>query len=371
MTITIVDSLHTLHDLRAQLASEKIIAIDTEFHSENRYFPELMLLQIANKDGQVWIVDPKCINPEPLGAALRNSIIITHGGREDVRILYRELGLKPKKLFDTQIAAGLLGYRFPIGLGHIALELTGKEVSKGETLTDWSIRPLTPKQIEYAAQDARILFSLYEALLKRLKEEKKEDLCWLASTELVLETLQFRYVREDWLHWGLAETLSIESQRVMSALLEWREDVSERKNKPANYILPKLSLIYLAKQHPTHIRQIQNRKINRIFLKKYGADVIKVIKTALESDECFSIPSPEDNEKIEFISLWAKLFGKQVSIAHKLLLPPKLIQVIVCNGLKEIDGWRKDICTEPLLRFLEGKESILFHKDELILKKVT
>ena len=262
MAITIVDSLQALHTLRKQLTSEKIIALDTEFHSENRYFPELMLLQIANQAGDVWIVDPKRINPEPLGAALRNTTIITHGGREDIKLLYRELGLRPKRFFDTQIAAGLLGYRFPIGLGDLVpLALEGEEVSKGETLTDWSVRPLKPRQIEYAAQDALILLKLYDVFLKRLQNDKKEDLCWLAGNDLVQLTLQPRYVRLDWVHWGLAETLSVKSQRVISALLEWREDISERKNKPANYILPKASLIYLSRQHPTHIRHIQNRKI--------------------------------------------------------------------------------------------------------------
>ena len=99
----------------------------------------------------------------------------------------------------------------------------------------------------------------------------------------------------------------------------------ERKNKPANYILPKASLIYLSRQHPTHVKQIQNRKINRIFLKKYGTDVVKIIKKSLLSEEVFSIPSGSDKEKMELLSLWTKLFGKQVAIAPKLLLPPKLI----------------------------------------------
>ena len=98
MAITIVDSLQALHSLRKQLTSEKIIALDTEFHSENRYFPELMLLQIANQAGDVWIVDPRRINPEPLGAALRNTTIITHGGREDISTIISRAWLKTKAL---------------------------------------------------------------------------------------------------------------------------------------------------------------------------------------------------------------------------------------------------------------------------------
>lgn len=367
MTITIVDSPSALHTLRTQLASEKIIALDTEFHSENRYFPELMLMQIANLDGDVWIVDPKKINPEPLGAALRNTTIITHGGREDVRILYRELGLTPKRFFDTQIGAGLLGYRFPMGLGDLAPLIIGKDVSKGETLTDWSFRPLKTKQIEYAAQDALILLPLYTELLRRLQEEGKEELCWLASDDLVLESLKTRDVRTDWCNWGLAEILSLKSQRVITGILEWREDLAERKNKPANYLLPKASLIYLAKQHPTHIGQIQNRKINRIFLKKYGSDVIKTIRTSLQSTEIFSIPSNTDKERIDFLNIWVKIFAKKLSIAPKLLLPPSLISSIVLEGISALQGWRKELCLEALERVLEGSETIVVQNGSLTL----
>jgi ribonuclease D len=260
-----------------------------------------------------------------------------------------------------------LGYRFPIGLSDIAPLIIGKEVSKGETLTDWSFRPLKIKQIEYAAQDALILLPLYTELLRRLQEEGKEELCWLASNDLVQESLKVRDVRTDWLHWGLAEILSIKSQRVITRLLEWREDLSERKNKPSNYILPKASLIYLSKQHPTHVEQIQNRKINRIFLKKYGTNVVKIIREALQSTETFSIPSGADKERMDFLNLWVKVFAKKLSIAPKLLLPPTLIRFIVLEGITTLQGWRRKLCLEALQRVLEGSETIILQDGQLVL----
>ena len=229
--ITLVDNTDDLRTLRKRLASEKIIAIDTEFHAENRYFPKLMLLQIASIDGNVWLVDPLKVNPEPLGVAMRNLTIISHSGREDVKILYRALGLIPERYFDTQIAAGILGYHYPMGLDKLAKNIINADVSKGESLTDWAQRPLKPSQIQYAAQDARILIPLYKKQLLLLQESNKTELAWAASDELLSNSLKPRYSGADWLDWNVASSLDLPAQRILTRLLAWREDLGEKKNE--------------------------------------------------------------------------------------------------------------------------------------------
>ena len=111
-----IDSAEKLRAMRLELVKESALAIDTEFHSERRYHPELMLVQIANEQGDVWIVDPKVVSMKALGEALRSAVLITHGGQQDIRILHQDLEIRPAKLFDTQIAAGFLGYKYPLGL---------------------------------------------------------------------------------------------------------------------------------------------------------------------------------------------------------------------------------------------------------------
>ena len=129
-----IDSAEKLRAMRLELVKESLLAIDTEFHSERRYHPELMLVQIANEKGDVWIVDPKAVSMKALGEALRSAILITHGGQQDIRILNQDLEIKPAKLFDTQIAAGFLGYKYPLGLQALCKRILDR-IIQSETLT--------------------------------------------------------------------------------------------------------------------------------------------------------------------------------------------------------------------------------------------
>ena len=132
---TIIDDVASLRDFRTYLATQNIVAVDTEFHAENRYVPQLMLMQIAMENGDVFLVDPIKVNPEPLGAAMRNLTIITHSGKEDVRLMYHALGLRPAKLFDVQIAAGMLGMHYPTGLQKIVRQHLDRHISKSRRIS--------------------------------------------------------------------------------------------------------------------------------------------------------------------------------------------------------------------------------------------
>ena len=149
----IVDENYQLRELIAHLSPKPIIGIDTEFHSENRYHPKLMLIQVCDFEGGNWLVDPLQLRVEPLGRALRDSIIVMHGGQEDLRILYRELGFTPAEYFDIQIAVGMLGYEYPLRYSILIQEILGKKLHQTSTLSDWSQRPLSEEQCEYALDD--------------------------------------------------------------------------------------------------------------------------------------------------------------------------------------------------------------------------
>ena len=358
--VTFINTIEGLQQLRYELAEENLIAIDTEFHSENRYFPELMLLQIANRKGKVWIVDPKAVSVRPLGAAMRNLTIVTHGGQMDVGILDRELELKPHRLFDTQIAAGFLGYRYPMGLDQLLQKTLNRSMSKGETLTDWSVRPLSTEQLEYAAEDSRALIPLYEHLLTQIQNAspKKELWCWQACEEMVKSQLEIKNIGLSWLHWGLAETLDLASQRVLTNLLEWRESTAEKKDQSPNYLLPRGILLYLAKTKPTDVSKITNRKVHPIFLKKYGKKVIQVIKQGLQDSDTFEIPTSEQRELEDILSTWIALYAKEIEIAPQLLVNKDILYSIILQGTEFLQGWRKEILQQRLQNFLDGCEGV-------------
>ena len=354
-----IDSAETLRAMRLELVKESFLAIDTEFHSERRYHPELMLVQIANEKGDVWIVDPKAVSMKALGEALRSAVLITHGGQQDIRILSHDLEIRPAKLFDTQIAAGFLGYKYPLSLQALCKNILSVDVSKVETLTDWSKRPLEEDQIRYAAEDARILFPLYNALIAKVQERNLEDYMWQACTEMVEQQLLPPAVGLSWIHWGVAETLSLDAQRVLTALLEWREETALRKNQSPNYILPRSILLYLAKAHPTSVDKIQNRRVHPTFLQRYGKKVVKVIAKALEGSEEFLLPTPEQKERAEVLKMWVNIYSKEVQIAQGLLLPREIMEGITLHGVSILQDWRRDLMLKRLKAFLRGQEALV------------
>ena len=355
----LVDSPEELRALQIALVREPILAIDTEFHSEKRYHPELMLIQIANRSGDVWIVDPKKVPMPPLGQALREATLVTHGGQQDIRILYQDLHIRPKRLFDTQIAAGFLGHRYPLGLKDLCERTIQQELSKGESLTDWSARPLTTEQIEYAAMDARVLIPLYDALIAELTTSDKERWMWQACEEMVEHVLQPKPAGLIWTQWGVAETLDLQSQRVLTRLLEWREETARHRNQSPNYILPRSILIFLARKQPSTINEIKkNRKVHPSFIKRHANVALQVIQQGISDTDDFLIPTNEQKERSEILRMWSQIFSQEVAIAPNLILPKEIRDAIAVNGTKIIQDWRRDLVANRLTCFLNGQEGI-------------
>src|ERR1700722_9363705 len=162
----LVHSPESLGQVCAHLADCRRFGMDTEFVGEESYHPSLCLIQIATEE-KLYLVDP--FSAGPLDALWKvivdpASEVIVHAGREEVRLCHLWSGQTPANLFDLQIAAGLVGYGYPLGHGPLVSQVLGKSLSKGETLTEWRTRPLTPAQIRYAFDDVRYLLSLWQRL---------------------------------------------------------------------------------------------------------------------------------------------------------------------------------------------------------------
>src|SRR5262249_53178023 len=134
------------------LAAQRVIGFDTEFVGENSYLPELCLIQVATDD-RLYLIDPLTCGPLDAFWQLLldpERVVVVHAGREEVRLCRLAIGATPPGLFDLQLAAGLIGLAYPMGHGPLIGHLVGTRLTKGETLTEWGKRPLTPAQIRYA-----------------------------------------------------------------------------------------------------------------------------------------------------------------------------------------------------------------------------
>ena len=174
-----IASQENLEAFVRRAASSSVLAIDTEFLREKTYYANLCLIQLAT-DAEVAVVDPFAIEDmKVLAPLLTDSSIVKlfHAGGQDLEILYRELGVLPAPLFDTQVAATLLGHTQQIGYGPLVHSLCGVNLKKSDSFTDWSRRPLSTSQLEYAADDVIYLPKMYRIMVEKL--EAKGRLHWL------------------------------------------------------------------------------------------------------------------------------------------------------------------------------------------------
>ena len=170
------------------LRSYPQIGFDTEFVGEDTYHPTLCLIQVATPDRLI-LIDPQTVGPLDAFWDLivdPGRVVVVHAGREETRLCRQATGQTPGNLFDVQIAAGLVGLTYPLSHGALVNQLLRVQLTKGETLTEWRHRPLTPSQVTYAYDDVRYLLSLYQQIDTRLqkldrREWAREEFAWLAQ----------------------------------------------------------------------------------------------------------------------------------------------------------------------------------------------
>jgi ribonuclease D len=191
--ITSAGALQSLVD-RARRVDH--VALDTEFVWERTYYPRLGLIQLGFGRNEVHLVDAPAVDLKPLGELLADSAVIKilHDAEQDLAILSRHTGAEPANIFDTQLAAGFVGLTATISLQALVVALTGIQLTKGATRSDWLQRPLSGEQVEYAREDVRYLPAVYEALIRRLEERGRLE--WALEEMQHYERLEL-YAEED------------------------------------------------------------------------------------------------------------------------------------------------------------------------------
>jgi ribonuclease D len=228
------------------------LGIDTEFVRERTFFPRLGLVQVSDGE-RCSLVDPLSLpDLSPLRDVLVDPGIlkIAHSPSEDLEVLYHRFGDFPEPLFDTQAAAALAGREAALSYQRLVRELLGVELGKGETRTDWLRRPLSPEQLEYAAQDVELLLPLFRELEPRLRDNGRYD--WvLAETRRLQDPHRFLPPPEDaWLRLGGLGSMDRRQLAVLRALASWREQQARERDLPRNFVLKEAAMVTLARRQP-------------------------------------------------------------------------------------------------------------------------
>lgn len=362
-----VESAADLDILCAQLAGADWMTLDTEFLREKTYYPKLCLLQVA-VPGVVACVDPLSIEDiSPLLDVIYNASTtkVMHAARQDMEILYHLRGALPAPVFDTQIAALLLGFPDQVGYGTLVSELLGVQLDKLHTRADWSQRPLSPEQIRYAADDVIYLAQVYEQLIERL--DKLGRLDWLSGDfeRLVQPELYSNLPHQAWLRVKGINRIKGASLSVVQALAAWRESLAQRLDRPRGWLLRDDVMIDIARHLPANLAALGRiRGLNERIVSKNGEQLLGLVTEARDR-EPEPLPAsgkrkrlkPEQEALVDALMAVVRLCALENSLNPAVLASRKQLELLVAGNrdTEVMQGWRSKLAGERLQAMLDGE----------------
>jgi ribonuclease D len=285
---TLIDNQAALGELTEKLKEKRVIALDTESDSLFSYYPKVCLIQLSafeNGDGSAirdYLVDPLAIESiTPLTDLLSQPSyeIVMHAADNDLLVLQRDFGIAVERLFDTQLAARILG-KDKVGLAAILDEEFGVTSNKRMQRTDWGNRPLQPEQIAYAQMDTHYLLPLREKYSAELQSAGRWQEAQEAFSQLVVTEFEGREP-SDRTMWQMKETrmLPEEYLGVLEALWQWRENEAQRRDIPPFKVMGNKALAELAENQPATKRELANTPhIGRATVHRYGSQLLEMIR---------------------------------------------------------------------------------------------
>ncbi|MBS3965449.1 MAG: ribonuclease D [Methylomonas sp.] len=366
MTIQYIDRAEQLPALCQRIQDEPWIAVDTEFLREKTYYPKFCLLQIA-APGWVVCVDPLAIPDLTLLLTTLCDPGITkvlHSCRQDLEIFYQLSGKIPGPVFDTQIAAPLLGFQENPGYAMLVSSFLGINLNKAHTRTDWSERPLSSEQIEYAADDVIYLCKIYQAMTEQLSRLGRLD--WLASDFAGFnDPALYKIAPENaWLKIRGKNKLTGRQLSILQALSEWREQAAQTENKPRNWLFPDDMLLELAKLQPTTLDELGKiRNINERSVSRHGKIVCELVADARERapkpllDKDKAAKKTQQHEAvIDVLSAVVRIRAEENALNPVILATRKELEQLLFDDedCPLLHGWRFNMAGRECLGLLNG-----------------
>jgi len=347
-------------------------AIDLEFLWERTYAPVACLAQVATPRG-IHLIDP--IDGAPLGPVAElvadpGVAVVMHAPSADLTLLGMAFGVRPATLHDVQITAGFVGLGAGQGLGALLERVLGVRLDKGERYTDWSRRPLSDAQLDYAAADVRHLLELHDELTRRAEALGRLD--WVAEEHERRYGPEARIVPDPETAWRRVKghgRLSARDRAVLASLAAWREEEARRRDKPASWVVPDRTLVEIARRRPADRRALENERGLPDRVRGATADGLLVALRAGEAAPPIAVgspPSPELQQRLEVLApLGAVLVGARaaaVGLAPSLLATRDDIGAFLVAAVRgDVDGqplasgWRREIAGDALIELAQGR----------------
>ncbi len=376
----IVTSSHDLTSACQRLSTSDYVAVDTEFMREQTFWPQLCLIQLASPDDAL-IVDPMApgLDLAPFWALMGNESVVKvfHAARQDIEIVYARAGLVPHPVFDTQVAAMVCGFGESVSYVNLVKSVTGADLDKSSRFTDWSRRPLSAGQLEYALGDVTHLRDVYKHLKTDI--EAANRLAWL-NEEMGVLTDPKTYESHPEQAWQRLK-LRVKNRKALAVLMElaaWRERLAQAQDVPRSRILRDEALYDIANQAPTTAEQMsQLRTLSEGFSRSARArEIVEAVKKGLERDPK-SVPainrgqqlSADSTALIELLRVLLKAAAARHRVAPRLIAGSEDLERIAVEtepDIPALKGWRRRLFGEDALRLKRGEIALTLSGGEVV-----
>jgi ribonuclease D len=367
-----VDQQDDLDKIIDTLIREPRYALDTEFHRERTYYPRLALMQVAwstNTGQETALVDPLAVDVKVFDALFASdSMCVIHAAQQDLDVLTHAVGSVPRQMFDTQLAAGFVGYGTPSLVSLLQGEV-GVTPAKGDRLTDWLRRPLTDNQRQYAAVDVEYLLQLHDSLIEQLTDAERltwaEDACEQLRTRPVSGSVP----DDAWLRLKDARSLRPGARAVARSVAAWRERRAMRTDIPVRQVLPDLAILGVSQRAPTTAKELkQARGIDERHSRGGMAEeILEAVRQGKESDPPPSPPSADDLDRnlrpaIALISAWVGQLARDEKLDTALLATRSDIVAFLREDedARLATGWRSELLGDGIRRLVGGEAGLTF-----------
>ncbi|MET0443789.1 MAG: ribonuclease D [Pseudorhodoplanes sp.] len=362
-----------------RLAQHPVITVDTEFLRETTYYPLLCVVQMASAEDAV-VVDTLAegIDLAPFFALMNNEAVLKvfHAARQDIEIMVHRNGVVPHPIFDTQVAAMVLGYGDSIAYDQLVERVTGHRPDKTHRFTDWSRRPLTEEQLHYAVSDVTHLRDVFAKLDADLKKRNRSD--WVSEEMKILtspKTYDFHPERA----WERLKT-RVRKPKELAVLMEvaaWREQEAQSRDVPRSRVLKDDAVGDIATHAPTSLDKLANlRSLPKGFERsKWGTDILAAIQRGIERDPNTlpKLEKPRGNGNgaatVELLKVLLRMTSERHAVASKVIATVDDLEQIAINDNADVgalQGWRHELFGKDALALKHGRLALAMEKGRVI-----
>ncbi len=372
-TFVLIDNQEDLEQFRVENKNIDWLAFDTEFVGEKRFHTRICLIQVATENGH-YLIDPFEISSmDALMAFITdpNIIKVTHAGENDYRLFYANYNVVPVNTFDTQIAAGFLGYKYPISFQKLVQAELDVFLKKGYAVADWEARPIAQKQLRYALNDILYLFDLWQQQASHLKKLGRENWAKEEFAELEKEEYYQKDPNKEALNNNLMRALRTKEQLFLLRLFKWRHDQARAKDYSKEMILPSKLFSQIVRSisaGPEALKKNRripdkiSRNFGEAFQKMYLSDPTPEERQVLKRISSKEISDPKQEILVEMLYLVLKYHCIDNDVSPNLVMSKSLLKNILNNNnLSDSllgNGWRRELLGEDFATWMRNMDRL-------------